>query len=145
MFYLHRVQALQKSQETVEHILALMAADIMYKTGSRLSDFCRQLLPEETREAQFNASAGLHITQVIGCLWVALRRSWKDHRGRWVMEFLAGKGLSFHIWDGWRMSPGEKIRSKTLLNIIILTERPLKSFRKGPCNSLIISSTRSNS
>lgn len=50
-FYVHTVQALGKSQKMVKNIPTLMADDFMYKTGSKLSEFCRQQLPEE-REAR---------------------------------------------------------------------------------------------
>ena len=50
-FYLHKVQALEESPQTVEHIPAFTADDFMYKTGPRLSEFCRQQLPEETERS----------------------------------------------------------------------------------------------
>lgn len=88
-FYLQKVQALERSQQTVVHIPSLVAVDIMYKTGSGWSEFCRQQLPEETEKSPSSCFSCIIHHAGQECLRVAASCSWKDHGGRWVMEFRA--------------------------------------------------------
>lgn len=89
IFYLQKVQALERSQQTVVHIPSFVAVDIMYKTGSGWSEFCRQQLPEETEKSPSSCFSCIIHHAGQECLRVAASCSWKDHGGRWVMEFRA--------------------------------------------------------